>query len=32
LIEEMSTKDGDGLVIDGGLALSGIAHWRPQES
>jgi len=29
LIEEMSTKDGDELVIDGGIALSGIAHWQP---
>jgi hypothetical protein len=29
LIEEMATKDGDELVIDGGLALSGIAHWQP---
>jgi hypothetical protein len=32
LIDEMSTKDGDELVIDGGIALSGIAHWHPQES
>ena len=29
LIDEMSTKDGDELVIDGGIALSGIAHWQP---
>ena len=29
LIEELSTKDGDGLVIDGGIALAGIAHWQP---
>src|SRR5712692_11280688 len=29
LIEEMSTKDGDELVIEGGIALSGIAHWQP---
>jgi len=32
LIEEMSTKEGDDLVVDGGTALSGIAHWHPQES
>jgi hypothetical protein len=30
LIEEMSTKDGDELVMDGGIALSGIAHWQPE--
>ena len=29
LLEEMLTKDGDHLVIDSGIALSGIAHWRP---
>ena len=29
LIEEMATKDGEELVIDGGQALSGIAHWQP---
>jgi hypothetical protein len=29
LLEEMLTKDGDELVIDSGIALSGIAHWQP---
>jgi hypothetical protein len=29
LLEEMLTKDGDELVFDSGVALSGIAHWRP---
>jgi hypothetical protein len=29
LLEEMLTKDGDELVFDGGVALSGIAHWQP---
>jgi hypothetical protein len=32
LLEEMLTKDGDELVIDSGVALSGIAHWQPRES
>lgn len=29
LLGEMLTKDGDELVIDSGIALSGIAHWQP---
>jgi SAM-dependent methyltransferase len=29
LLEEMLSKDGDELVFDSGVALSGIAHWRP---
>jgi SAM-dependent methyltransferase len=32
LLEEMLTKDGDELVFDSGVALSGIAHWQPRES
>ena len=32
LLDEMATSDGDELVIDSGMALSGIAHWQPQES
>jgi SAM-dependent methyltransferase len=28
-LEEMSTREGDELVIDSGTALSGIAHWQP---
>ena len=32
VLEEMVTKDGDDLVIDSGIALSGIAHWQPQGS
>ena len=32
LLEEMLTKDGNELVFDGGVALSGIAHWQPRES
>jgi hypothetical protein len=32
LLEEMIAHDGDELVIDSGTALSGIAHWQPQES
>jgi len=29
LLDEMLTKDGDELVVDSGVALSGIAHWQP---
>jgi len=29
LLEEMLTRDGDDLVIDSGMALAGIAHWKP---
>ncbi len=32
LLDEMSSTDGDQLVIDSGIALSGIAHWQPQAS
>ena len=32
LLAEMITRDGDELVIDSGMALSGIAHWQPRES
>src|SRR5712692_3064465 len=32
LLEEMLSKDGDDLVFDSGVALSGIAHWQPRES
>lgn len=30
ILKDVLTQDGDGLVFDGGLTLSGIAHWRPQ--
>jgi hypothetical protein len=29
LLDEMATHEGDDLVIDSGVALSGIAHWQP---
>jgi hypothetical protein len=29
LLEEMLAKEGDELVFDSGVALSGIAHWQP---
>jgi SAM-dependent methyltransferase len=29
LLDEMSTRDGDQIVIDSGIAVSGIAHWKP---
>ena len=31
LLDEMSTRDGDQIVIDSGIALSGIAHWNPRK-
>jgi SAM-dependent methyltransferase len=31
-LEKMLTRDGDELVYDGGLALSGVAHWQPQKN
>ncbi len=32
LLEEMLTREGDDLVFDSGVALSGIAHWQPRRS
>jgi SAM-dependent methyltransferase len=32
LLEEMGTRDGNELVIDSGMALSGIAHWQPRQN
>lgn len=29
ILQEILVKDGDDLVFDGGLTVSGIAHWRP---
>jgi hypothetical protein len=29
-LRKMLTPDGDELVYDGGVSVSGIAHWRPQ--
>jgi hypothetical protein len=30
ILKDVLTQEGDELVFDGGLTLSGIAHWRPQ--
>jgi hypothetical protein len=30
MLEELLTRDGDELVFDGGMVLSGVAHWRPR--
>jgi hypothetical protein len=30
LLEEMLVRDGDELVYDGGVTVSGIAHWQPR--
>ena len=32
VLEEILRRDGDELVFDGGVALSGVAHWQPQKS
>src|SRR5207237_5483277 len=32
LLEEMLVRDGDELVYDGGVTVSGIAHWQPQTT
>jgi SAM-dependent methyltransferase len=32
VMEEILTTDGDELVFNGGVALSGVAHWKPQIS
>ena len=29
VLDELLNRDGDELVFDGGVALSGVAHWRP---
>ena len=30
ILEESLRREGDELVFEGGTALSGVAHWRPQ--
>jgi hypothetical protein len=32
MLDEMLVRDGDELVFDSGVALSGVAHWRPQSA
>ena len=32
MLEEMLVRAGDELVFDSGVALSGVAHWRPQSA
>lgn len=32
VLGEILRRDGDELVFDGGVALSGVAHWQPQKS
>src|SRR5438552_563412 len=32
VLEEILQRHGDELVFDGGVALSGVAHWQPRES
>jgi hypothetical protein len=32
MLHEILTQEGDELVFNGGLTLSGIAHWKPQIS
>jgi SAM-dependent methyltransferase len=30
-LEDILRREGDELVFDGGVALSGVAHWQPRE-
>jgi SAM-dependent methyltransferase len=30
MLDELLTRDGDELVFDGGMVLSGVAHWQPR--
>jgi hypothetical protein len=32
ILEELLQHDGGGLVFDGGMTLTGVAHWKPQTS
>ena len=32
ILDEVLMKDGGDLVFEGGVALSGVAHWQPQAS
>ena len=32
IMEELLKRDGTDLVFDGGVALSGVAHWKPRTS
>jgi hypothetical protein len=31
VVEGLLERDGDGLVFNGGVTLTGIAHWQPQS-
>ncbi|HEY0831704.1 MAG TPA: methyltransferase domain-containing protein [Candidatus Dormibacteraeota bacterium] len=31
-LQEILRREGDELVFDGGVAVSGVAHWRPSRS
>jgi SAM-dependent methyltransferase len=32
ILEEILVKDGDELLFDGGVTLSGVAHWHPRTT
>lgn len=32
VLHQILRKEGDELVFDGGVALSGVAHWQPQKT
>jgi hypothetical protein len=32
ILQEVLVREGDELVYDGGITLSGIAHWQPREN
>jgi hypothetical protein len=31
ILEELLRQDGHDLVFEGGIALSGVAHWQPRN-
>jgi hypothetical protein len=31
-LERMLVSDGDELLYDGGISVSGVAHWQPRAS
>ena len=32
VLHQVLRRDGDELIFDGGIALSGVAHWQPQRT
>jgi SAM-dependent methyltransferase len=32
ILQELLQREGDGLMFDGGMAITGVAHWKPQAA